>query len=263
MRDSNKGFTLLELMIATGVFLLISAAMFELLQLSQRSYGNESQISSSFQEARLALDQLASDFDHSGYPPVILYTQPPDPSLYAVGPTAWSPGYALTPCTLGVTCLTPGDFDLILEESLNIPTNLGIPNTQVNWIRYQLVGNTLYRAAVPKVAGADPVAATSAQGVMVPFLTNVMNNPGAQMPQITASYPAMFPGGIPVPIFRYSCDSPTGTVACSLAGSSNSPLNVRDVDITLIVSTIQPDLQTQQIRLVQLTGRGHRLNPTN
>ena len=68
--------------------------------------------------------------------------------------------------------MTPGDFDLIVE------TNLG-NGAGVSWIRYQLIGTTLFRAVVPKTAGADPVAATSAAGVMVPFLTNVMNNPSA------------------------------------------------------------------------------------
>jgi hypothetical protein len=33
------------------------------------------------------------------------------------------------------------------------------------------------------------------------------------------------------------------------------------VDITLIVMTPQTDAQTNQIHLVELNGRGHRVNP--
>jgi hypothetical protein len=46
-----------------------------------------------------------------------------------------------------------------------------------------------------------------------------------------------------------------------LAVGYNTPRNIRDVVITLIVATPQIDLQTQRIKLVELSGRGHRLNP--
>jgi hypothetical protein len=103
----------------------------------------------------------------------------------------------------------------------------------------------------------------------VPFLVNVMNNAVSAAPtqfaQITATYPSMFPGGNPVPIFQYSCETPTAVVACNSvgAGAYNTALNIRDVDITLIVMTQFGDAQTQQIKLIELNGRGHRLNPAN
>jgi hypothetical protein len=37
--------------------------------------------------------------------------------------------------------------------------------------------------------------------------------------------------------------------------------NIREVEVTLIVLTQQPDMQTKQLRLVTLNGRGHRVNP--
>jgi prepilin-type N-terminal cleavage/methylation domain-containing protein len=258
---NHRGFTLLELLAAMSIFLVICAAMFGLLQVSQQRYTSESQLSGAFQEARLAMDQIVRDINESGYPSRGLFsTLPTDPSKFAYGPVAWDPNYAVTPCFIGTagggTCATPGDFDLILEAN----TSNG-----VSWIRYQLVGTILYRAVVPKTGGADPLAATSAAGVMVPFVTNIMNNaPVTQLAQITANYPTMFPGGQPLPIFQYTCDTPTGSVACPLAaGSSNSPLNIRDMDITLIVMAPQPDMQSGLPRLVELNGRGHRLNPSN
>jgi hypothetical protein len=50
-------------------------------------------------------------------------------------------------------------------------------------------------------------------------------------------------------------------VLCQNAGASNSPQNVRDIEITLIVMTTQPDAQTGKVRLVELNGRGRRINP--
>jgi len=107
-------------------------------------------------------------------------------------------------------------------------------------------------------AGTDPVTATA--GAMLPYVLNVMNNASpAQIAQFQAAYPAMFPGGIPVPIFSYTIDPPVGAAGCTAA--ANSPCNVRDVDITLIVMTPNTDAQTNQIHLVELNGRGHRVNP--
>jgi prepilin-type N-terminal cleavage/methylation domain-containing protein len=256
------GFTLLELLLAMSVFLIICAAMFELLQLSQQRYASENQLSASFQEARLAIDQIVRDVNVSGYPSLGLYTViPTDPSTYAVGPVAWSPNYypSLAGCAIGTagggTCSTPGDFDLIVETRLGNDAN-------VSWVRYYLSDTTLYRAVVPK-NGGDPAAAFSAPGVAVPFLVNVMNNPGAaQLGQITATYPLMFQGGVPQPIFQYTCDTPAGPLPCSAPAASpnNQPVNIRDVDVTLIVATPQRDMQTQMLKLVELNGRGHTLN---
>jgi hypothetical protein len=170
------------------------------------------------------------------------------------------PGYLTpTPCLIGTagggTCVSPNDFDVIFEGDDN--DGLG-----VKWIRYQLVNTTLFRGVVAKTVGTDPVTATNAAGVMLPYVTNVMNNPGAaQIAQFQAAYPSMFPGGVAQPIFQFTCDTAAGTVLCQNAGASNSPANVRDIEITLIVMTALRDAQTSKLRLVELNGRGHRINP--
>ncbi|HUL33714.1 MAG TPA: prepilin-type N-terminal cleavage/methylation domain-containing protein [Candidatus Eisenbacteria bacterium] len=256
----QHGFSILELLVATAIFLVICGAMFELLELSQKKYSSETQLTGAFQEARLAIDQIVRDFDVSGYPAVSLFSSvPADSSKYAISPVAWDPTYPIFPqCQIGATCTTPGDYDLIIE------TDLG---SGVNWIRYQLVGTTLYRSIVPKATGVDPDTATSSAAARVPFLTNVMNNAPtvqpAQFAEIAAAYPSMFPGAVSQPIFRYSCDTSAGPQFCDLAGSSGVPANIRDVDITLIVMTRQLDLQTQRPKLVELTARGHRVNPSH
>jgi len=254
-RSRQAGFSLIELMLSLSLFIVISGAALSLLSMTQKRFQSEGQVLSSFQEGRLALDMMVRDVNDSGYPAANQFSAvAPLVTNYAVTPVAWSP-VSVNPCGVGA-CTSPGNFDLILEEANN-GTNI------VQWIHYQLVGTTLWRGTVNKGVGTDPLAATTAAGVMFPYATNVMNNTSAaQITAINAAYPGTFPGGAPVPVFTYYCDIPNGTPAlCTGAGANNLATNIREVEVTLIVLTQQPDMQTRQLRLVTLNGRGHRVNP--
>ncbi len=261
------GFTLIELLVALGIFLLITGAAFTLLSSSQQRYQTESQVLTSFQEARLGLDQMVRDINDAGFPPPTFFSSS-FPLQSASSPFGWSPGYTVpTPCQIGTagggTCITPGDFDIIIETNPN-PQDAG---SQVQWIRYQLQGTTLMRGVANKASSHDPSTDTSLTGVLVPFVQNVVNNTcPPSLPQCQTAYPGIFGGG-PVPIFSYTCDTPTApqypAPACYLAGGDNSPANIRDVAITLIVAAPLPDAATGHPRLVQLSGRGRRVNPNH
>jgi prepilin-type N-terminal cleavage/methylation domain-containing protein len=253
-RARQAGFSLIELMLSLSLFVIISGAALSLLNIAQKRFQSEGQLLSSFQEGRLALDTIVRDVNDSGYPAANQFNVAPAVTGYAVTPVAWSP--VPNPCGVGA-CNSPNNFDLVLEE-LNPTTN------NMQWIRYQLVGTTLLRGTVDKVAagvGADPMAATA--GVMLPYATNVMNSSVLQIAPINAAYPGTFPGGVPVPIFTYYCDSPSGTKLCTdpTIAAYNLANNIREVEVTLIVLTQQPDMQTQRLRVVTLNGRGHRVNP--
>lgn len=264
----QRGFSLIEMMIATVIFILLCGAAFALLSVAQQRYQTESQILNSFQEARFGLDEIVRDVNGSGFPPKNLFSLPnsgaiPASNWYASTPIAWDPGYlSNSPCLIGTggggTCTTPGDFDVIIERDVDPWHHDG-----VEWTRYQLQGNILYRAQTFKLAGGEPDGTTSP--AFVPYVQNVMNNATpAQIAQFRAVYPQMFPGGVPVPIFNYICPNPTpppSTITCPAAGSYNSPVNVTDVEVTLIVMAANVDAQTGQPRLIELHGRGHSLNP--
>jgi prepilin-type N-terminal cleavage/methylation domain-containing protein len=270
-RARNKGrqygFTLIELLVALGIFLVVTGAAFTLLSSSQQRYQTESQVLTSFQEARLALDQIVRDVNDSGYPPPTYFTSSA-PQNSASSPFAWSQGsgYPNTSCQIatggGGNCTTatvnntsPGDFDLIIETN---PTPL--TSASVSWIRYQLLGTTLYRGTAQKGSSGDPDAATSTQ--LIPFVQNVINNSSsAQITQYKLTYPSMFPVGAPVPIFSYNCDTGAAPSPCRAAGTYNSPVNIRDVVVTLIVSAQTRDATMGVPRIVQLSGRGRRVNP--
>jgi prepilin-type N-terminal cleavage/methylation domain-containing protein len=242
----QEGFSLIELLVALGIFLVVTGAAFTLLGNSQQRYRTESQVLNSFQEARLGLDQIVRDVNDAGYPPPSFF-QAAFPNLSASFPFAWSPNYPAQPCQLGAGCATPGAFDLIVETNPN-PQD---PNSQVQWIRYQLQlpqqvqVPTLMRGMVPKVSGDDPAFDTAAN--LAPFVQNVVNTPAQ-------------------PIFSYTCDTSTAPQApplpCPLAAAAdNVPPKIRDVVITLIVAAPQPDAISGQQRIVVLTGRGRRINP--
>ena len=254
------GFTLLELMVSTAIFMVICAAMFGLLQISQQKYVAETEMSGAFQEARLGLDQVVRDIDSAGYPPPNLFSNLSNPLNYAAAPVAWSPNYPNTDCQIG-TCTTPTDQDLIIE------TNTG---GGMVWIRYQFdpAKGVLYRGVVPNTTG-DPLSAFTGTGIMTPLVNNVLNYTNAltapnapSLAQINADYPTVLTLGSQA-IFVYSCSSPTGSVPCSSAGTFNEARYITDVDVTLIVQTPQPDAQTHGLKLIELTGRGRQTNSGN
>ena len=270
--ERQLGFTLIELLVALGIFLVITGAAFTLLSTSQHRYQTESLVLTSFQEARLGLDQMVRDINDAGFPPPAFAGT--DLTKFAITPFGWSigSGYSSTPCQIGTagggTCTTasvtnsPGDFDIIVETNPNIQD----PASKVQWIRYQLVGTTLMRGVADKSGGGtDPDAVTTAAGVLVPFVQNVVNNAcPPQIPNCQTAYPGIFPGGAPVPIFSYACDNsspPPATIPCLGALADNSPTNIRDVMITLVVAAPLADAATGMPRLVQLNGRGRRINP--
>jgi prepilin-type N-terminal cleavage/methylation domain-containing protein len=260
-KQNQKGFTLAELLVSSVVFLLLAGSAFSLLSTSSQRYKTDSQVLTSFQEARLGIDQITRDIADAGFPPANHFNTavvPPTPTTsYAASPFAWAPGYPV-PCVTGGTCtVSPTGFDLIVETDYD--------GTGVKWIRYQLpAGDTiLYRAVVPKTGG-DPDAATNKlSGNLLPYIQNVMNNgTAAQIAAITADYPTMFPGGNPVPIFTYpTFDKPSAALGGGCTSIASTPCNIRDVGITLIVQALSRDAKTQVVRVVELNGLAHRLNP--
>jgi Tfp pilus assembly protein PilW len=225
-KHSARGFSLVELLIGTILFTIITGIAFSLLMSAQLRYQGESSVTQAFQQANVALDQIVRDIHSAGYPPMTSLSAAAassNPNAYAL-PFAWTPSYPLTPCIVGSTCTVPGQYDLIVEADIG--------NGQgVQWIRYSLQGTTLMRGMTSKGPG-DPVGSTS----LAPYLDNVMN------------------GNNSLPIFSYTFDNTTPPTPLQ-------PSYIREVNITLIVQSAHPDPQTQQYRTITLTGQAVRFNP--
>jgi hypothetical protein len=222
-------------LVATVIFTIIAGAGFSLLFSTQLRYRSESDVTTSFQQANVAIDQITRDVHSTGYPPANSFAASPpapqpDPRSVAL-PFSWSTQtptpYPNSPCIVNVSCGTvPGDDDLILEVDSR-------DGKGVQWIRYSLDHTTLMRGIIPKTLG-DPVTSTSAAGVLTPYLDNVMNGS--------------------LPIFSYGYDS---------TNSANQPSNIRVVNIRLIVQSAERDPQTHQFRTITLTGQAARFNPND
>ncbi|HLK05530.1 MAG TPA: prepilin-type N-terminal cleavage/methylation domain-containing protein [Candidatus Acidoferrum sp.] len=264
----RNGFSLIELMTALAILVLVCGVAFELLFMSMKKYHSDSQLLNTFQEARFGLDQMVRDINDSGYPPRN-QTQgnvTPMPETYAVTPFAWGPSgtYPNSPCAIGSNCTTPNGYDLIVETDID-PQN----KNYVEWVRYKLIGTTLYRGVITKSNSttSDPDGLTSGFDVLVPYVQNVMNKPpAAQLATLQAAHPTMYPGGNPVPIFQYFCESTPQPVKCDGTGvgpppTYSDPKHVVAVIITLIVQSPASDMQTGQPLVVQLQGEGRRVNP--
>jgi len=233
-RQTENGYSLVELLVATVLFTIIAGTIFSVLFGAQLRYSSESGVTTAFQQANVAIDQITRDIHSAGYPPPSSFAPGValnNPQLMAL-PFSWSPGYPNTPCTVNGGCgAVPGNYDLILE------TDTGDGNG-VQWIRYSLQGTTLMRGMTSKIRFADPVTSTSV-GVMLPYLDNVVNvaNP---------------PGNNPVPIFSY-------TYNCKQVLPAQ-PSNICKVNVALIVQAAQPDPQTGQFRTITLTGQAASFN---
>jgi Tfp pilus assembly protein PilW len=225
-KHSADGFSLVELLVGTVLFTIITGAVFSLLVSTQRRYRGESSVTEAFQQANVAIDQIVRDVHSAGYPPENSFNaavSSAHPENYAL-PFAWSPNYPGTPCTVGGAvggCLVPAGNDLIVETNTT--------GNRIQWIRYSLQNGTLMRGVTYKDPTQDPM--TSTNGALAPYLDNVINQG---------------------PVFSYTFDTPA---------TLNQPSNIREVNITLVVQSAQPDPQTKQFRTITLTGQAIRFNP--
>jgi type II secretory pathway pseudopilin PulG len=238
-KHGTAGFSLVELLVGTILFTIVTGIAFSLLMSAQLRYQGESTVTEAFQQANIALDQIVRDVHSAGYPPMnslsaAVANDNAKADKYAL-PFAWAPSYPATPCTVGTggTCTVPGGYDLIVEADLG---------NGVQWIRYSLQITTLMRGVVPKAPFTDPVTATSGSSVLVPYLENVMN------------------GSNSLPIFSYVCDGGATLQPCA-GGPTQTPSNIREVNISLMVRSLQPDPQTHQYRTIVVTGQAMRFNP--
>src|SRR5713226_4386289 len=148
-KQNASGFSLVELLVGTILFTIVTGAVFSLLLSAQLRYQGESNVTQAFQQANVAVDQIVRDVHSAGYPPknsLNIAVANNNPDWYAL-PFAWTPNYPATPCS--------------------------VRGNGVQWIRYSLVGTTLMRGMAPKVKFQDPVGSTESS--LVPYLDNVMN----------------------------------------------------------------------------------------
>jgi len=101
----NAGFSLLELIVATLIFVVIIGVVFSVLIMAQARFKSEKEFMAAFQQANVAIDQITHDIHGAGFPSKLMFTSsvqgnPGSVAKYAL-PVAWSPSYPNTPCVIG------------------------------------------------------------------------------------------------------------------------------------------------------------------
>src|ERR1700724_79140 len=97
-RNRIRGYSLVELLVATVLFTIVAGSVFSLLMSAQLRYRGESDVTTAFQQANVAIDQITRDVHSAGYPPANSFAAgvaQANPKLVAL-PFAWSSGYANT-----------------------------------------------------------------------------------------------------------------------------------------------------------------------
>lgn len=285
MRQRQQGFSLLEVMVVMAIFMVISGAVFQLMDVAQKQYRNEQQFLESFQGARLGVELIMRDVHNAGFPPPYTFAGnlagPPTPPAYPAGvwtdpaaaPADLQRRFAIgvlgvranavnTACTVngGATlCNLPNSWDLIIELDVDPENPNPDPITgltpQVEWVRYDLrrgageTTSTLYRTVRPKVAGNDPTRNSS----VIPFVENVVQDPNLAVDAIN------------IPVFTYDCD-PDQILGLNAFGQGFCQAeHVKTVYINLRVQSERPTVGVSgSIRFRQITvqGAASRLNPT-
>jgi prepilin-type N-terminal cleavage/methylation domain-containing protein len=150
----NSGFSLLELMIVLIIVLIISGAVFSVINLSlQRTAGEQSKIDL-FQEAREFMDQMSLDLRQAGYPS----PRNMDPSLLTQNPI-------MNDLSAAAGLIKVGDGDLWFEGDVD-------GSGTVSVVRYHLDTSTangcpcLKRSQLPKIDG-DPLTGQTTEQYQV------------------------------------------------------------------------------------------------
>lgn len=235
--DPESGFSLVELLVSLAIFVIISGAVFGLLNQAQIRVRAEQNQLESLEPARTGIDQVTRDIHNAGFPAQNSYQGAVSALLTAIPFVGMDTRVHINQnCTVngGTTpCVIPGPFDLALEN---------LQSGVVEWTYYQVrlpsAGSTtctLYRAVSPKSMSSVPTA-----GIETPLVEQIVNTPIGSC-SLTFGQP----------VFTYTCSG----------GSPCNAQNISQVAIAEEVITLEPDIQTRQYGLATFEGIALRINP--
>jgi len=144
----QRGYSLVEVLVATLVFSAAMAGVLTLVSETQRSYARENSIVDAVWQGRAAIDLMVRELRMAGYPPKNTY-------VTSAGLTAGNSNL------VAATFITAAAADVVFEADLD---GDGI----VERLEYCLNGTTLMRSALPKNANGSapsPVYQTVAENV--------------------------------------------------------------------------------------------------
>ncbi|MBI4442659.1 MAG: type II secretion system protein [Acidobacteria bacterium] len=257
----QRGFTLIELMVAMAVLLIITGAVFQLLSQSQQRSTTAATVEEATAMLRDTMDQMIREIRLAGYPPEKSYPCPPPVgATYGACLTYLNSGYVAggiliaNDYSIQFEADTDGDnIAEVFDYELRVPAGEATGGCATVAEDAILTTPTLMRSAVVKNADGSVPAAD-----FQPFLENVRN---CEL-------------GTPVPIFTY-CAAPAfpppappwspggGCPEMSYMATSALllPRNTRIVMLRLQVQSAVRDPQSGQFQNIEQFGLADRVNP--
>jgi prepilin-type N-terminal cleavage/methylation domain-containing protein len=214
MSQNERGFSLIELVVAVGVFTVIMGVMFQQIDHAQQASLTERSKLDIFQEARAFIDLMSRDLHEAGYPSTRSFA----PGLLTVDPLLpRSPSSADSRAAVGLTLI---DNDKLWFEGDVDGTG------QVSVVQYRLdtVGNNcpcVRRSQQPK-NNVSPLAQAAVYQVEVQNVTN---------------------GTAASPIFYAFNHGTNGTPLTLPLDFNNNPAALSSIDTIKIMMTVQSSIR--------------------
>ncbi len=266
--NSQRGFTLVEIMLVILILTIVMGVIFTDINTVQKRYRTEEAKLDVTQESREFLDQIVRDLRQTGFPGTKLYTY-----------NVLAPNNDQDP-RAAVGLVYAGPNDLVFEADVD--------GSGTVWsVRYTLVagagGNcpcSIQRSQVPKVAG-DPRPATlgGAQGTTYNVeLQNILNSNGLFAIAGLTRFPsggmqtndALYGAYKVAPVFQYfdaNGANITGLpynavlpLDATVAANRTIMKNIREVQVNLNVLSPTSDLQTGMRPAVSMTATARLTN---
>jgi prepilin-type N-terminal cleavage/methylation domain-containing protein len=244
-RSTQKGFSLIEMLIVVAVLSLVLGAIFTTLLDGTKKYKTEESRVTVTQESREFLDQIVRDLHSAGYPGIKMF----NPT--ALGATPYNNQWVAA----GLVAVSATDiwFEGDVDDSGNVQS-----------IRYTLQadssGNcpcTMLRGTVVKTAGAP----TSQTVIYNTQLQNVINSTGGASPypiagtttfgSTTVNNDTLYSSLKTVPAFSFFDQNgnavavPNDLQGANLATGQAAAANVRMISVALNLLSADQDLQTK------------------
>ena len=225
--SDKRGFTLVEILVALGIGVIMLAAIYSMVNLSQNtSSGMERRVAAQ-QDEKTALELMAMEIGMASYNPLSIAD-----SLLWVNPTGTCNGITSNPTYKGIQVATANS--ITIEMDINDNGSIGDPNEIIS---YNYDVNNLYITRT-----------TNCTGGAQPFLGDTAASGRTRTVRVINGDASIYNPVIPV--FRYF-DGKGAEIAAPVTASIP---DIRTIEITLAVETENPDISNgQRKRMVYST----------